>query len=80
MIKYKSFFNALLLGIISLIIFISTGYGQNEPIKIAFVSDFSDVTKAYCESSFNAVQMAVSEFNAKTNPGCFSVEPRVWLG
>jgi branched-chain amino acid transport system substrate-binding protein len=40
------------------------GYAGNDTIKIGFVGDFSDVTKEYCLSAFNAAQMAVQEINA----------------
>ena len=54
----------LLSAFISLILMITPGYARNDPIKIGFVGDFSDVAKAYSQSSYNAAKMAVAEFNA----------------
>lgn len=43
---------------------ITISYAQNETIRIGFVGDFSDVSKAYTQNMYMAAQMAVNEFNA----------------
>lgn len=39
-------------------------HANSDPIKIGFVGDFSDVTKKYCLSAYEAAQLAVEEINA----------------
>ncbi len=61
MARFYTILKTFLPGFISLIFLISIGYTQNEPIKIGFVGDFSDVTQVYCRSSYKAARMAVAE-------------------
>ena len=42
----------------------TTADAQQKTIKIGFVGDFSDVSKAYTHNMYKAAQLAVNEFNA----------------
>lgn len=54
----------LFAAILSISIINGTGHAKGDPINIAFLGDFSDVTKEYCLKSFQATQMAVEEVNS----------------
>ena len=58
---YDTLPESILTAILLFIFTIISGHAQADPIKIAFVGDFSDVTKVYCRSAYRAAQMAVKE-------------------
>ena len=59
----KKFLNFLFNIFVTSILLSGVSHGEPLPIKIGFVADFSSVSKAYTENVFQAMQMAVSEFN-----------------
>jgi branched-chain amino acid transport system substrate-binding protein len=63
----KRVFNISKAFFLTCLLFISTNtmaYTETKTIKIGFVGDFSDVSKAYTHNMYNAAQLAVNEFNA----------------
>ena len=64
----RSFFSfkTILRVVVLWIIFMGASIqAQADPIKIGFVGDFSNVTKRYCLSAYQAARMAVDELNAE---------------
>ncbi|WP_319408055.1 ABC transporter substrate-binding protein [uncultured Desulfosarcina sp.] len=55
----------IIAGFIAVLLMCRASTAGPVPIKIGFVGDFSEVSKAYTENAFMAARMAISDFNAE---------------
>ena len=62
---YPSGVKILLALFLAFISSYALGSARTAPIRVGFVGDFSDVSKAYTDNAFKAAQMAIADCNAK---------------
>ena len=65
MLSFPAIVKTALAVFLAIISFSAPGAARSAPIRIGFVGDFSDVSKAYTINAFKAARMAVAECNAR---------------